>query len=661
MEPLSRKAVDSIYSVLIQNQKTMEQFHQFHPLFLEQLNAGSIGLCRWMESGTSVETALPELYDMVNDKDKWRAIIVRLEDEKDMAGFPVSKVNPFDFDPDFTADESLAEQIPLVRLTRMLGGVPAPEITFREETISEEGKSDRVVYVPVEDDEANERYEALCRRYHFDGVRPTEILMISVRKELVRTKEDIRNAWLDEQGDLSSFFWKRNGYPSMCRFLVYELADKGPYRYRADMFRFWTTVLLLATNEIDASTLQAYRLYRTGVEISGPALKRCFQTASSRTVSARKYIEREIETQRLEKQRDIENTQAPDYRLSVSVALQTPATSEAEVSEDIYGSVSDGASKEIGAWNMQDSRARYVIRQIIKSVERSLDEAAMGMHGKCGYPPESVKELNRYQVEDMEESLERQRFSILNKREALPIGETACARELDAADRAVRKELLRRFTGSPLGIGYAIFAALVLLCCVPGFLLGYVYAPDSLGGVAGAAAGLLIFGAIGALIGALIQRAQIRRLLKQYNIVLDRRVAEMADSALVYSDYLSTIASHIHGRSYMNTLLNRALGQEEVTMDERYHLRELQRFQHRLKTWGKALHISVDYSVGLEREVTVDTRSSAVSNPLYALETGNDREVPVNRSGITVQSPVGFVTKLVIQQEELYDDRRPRQ
>ena len=40
----------------------MELFHQFHPLFLEQLNAGSIGLCRWLEAGTSVETALPELY-----------------------------------------------------------------------------------------------------------------------------------------------------------------------------------------------------------------------------------------------------------------------------------------------------------------------------------------------------------------------------------------------------------------------------------------------------------------------------------------------------------------------------------------------------------------------------------------------------------------------
>ena len=93
----------------------------------------------------------------------------------------------------------------------------------------------------------------------------------------------------------------------------------------------------------------------------------------------------------------------------------------------------------------------------------------------------------------------------------------------------------------------------------------------------------------------------------------------------------------------------------EMTLDERYHLRELQRFQHRLRTWGKALHLTVDYSVGLERSIEVDTASSAVSNPLYALETDGGWEVPLNRSGIRVQSPVSYVTRLVIQQEELYD------
>lgn len=633
----------------------MELFHQFHPLFLEQLNAGTIGLCRWMESGTAVETALPELYDLVNDKKAWRAIIIRLVDEKDMASFSMVRGNPYDFDPERSASVELPEQVPLVRLTRMLGGVPAPEISFREETLSEEGKADRVIYVPVEDAEAGARYDELCRRYHFDGVRPSEILLLTVRKESVRTKEDIKNGWDGNYADDGNAFWKRNGYPSMCRFLTFNISDNGVYRRRADMFRFWNVVLLLACNQIDPSTLQAYRLYRIDAELSDRALTRSFQSASSRAVSARQFIEKKVERQREEKQKALKNTRAPDYGLSVSVALQTPATNQAEVAEDLYGPVSVGRSEEIGAWNQQDSRAKYVIREIVKSVERSLDEAAMGMHGTCSYPEETVRELGRYQLEEMEESLEQQRFSILRKREALPIGETQLSRALDASEQEVRRELLRRFTSRPAGVGFAILAALVLVSCIPGFLLGYFYAPSSLVTVAFVLLALLLFGGIGLLIGVLIQRARIRHRLKDYNSVLDRRVAEMAASALVYSDYLSTIASHIHGRSYLNTLHDRALRQVEMTLDERYHLRELQRFQHRLRTWGKALHLTVDYSVGLERDIMVDTASSAVSNPLYALETDSSREIPINRSGIRIQSPVSYVTKLVIQQEELYD------
>ena len=65
---LDRKAVSSIYSVLIQNKKTMDQFHQFYPLFMEAINEERIGLCRWTEAGTTVDTALPELCDLIDGK-----------------------------------------------------------------------------------------------------------------------------------------------------------------------------------------------------------------------------------------------------------------------------------------------------------------------------------------------------------------------------------------------------------------------------------------------------------------------------------------------------------------------------------------------------------------------------------------------------------------
>ena len=56
-----------MYSVLIQNKKTMESFGQFHPLFSETLAKGEVGFCQWIEAGATIEEALPELLELVQD------------------------------------------------------------------------------------------------------------------------------------------------------------------------------------------------------------------------------------------------------------------------------------------------------------------------------------------------------------------------------------------------------------------------------------------------------------------------------------------------------------------------------------------------------------------------------------------------------------------
>ena len=50
-----------MYSVLIQNQKTMESFRQFHPIFMEAISDEKIGICQWLEAGTTIDTTVPGL------------------------------------------------------------------------------------------------------------------------------------------------------------------------------------------------------------------------------------------------------------------------------------------------------------------------------------------------------------------------------------------------------------------------------------------------------------------------------------------------------------------------------------------------------------------------------------------------------------------------
>ena len=83
-----------MYSVIIQNKRTMESFGQFHPLFSETLEKGEVGICQWMEAGITVEDALPELINLVEGKESWRAVIVRIQDEEDRAAQASAKTIP---------------------------------------------------------------------------------------------------------------------------------------------------------------------------------------------------------------------------------------------------------------------------------------------------------------------------------------------------------------------------------------------------------------------------------------------------------------------------------------------------------------------------------------------------------------------------------------
>ena len=85
------------YSVIIQNQKTIDVFQKYQPLFADAINNNRIGVCKWIESGTTIDTALPELRNLTDDKEEWRAVIVRYIDDSSMAAFDSDPRNPYDF------------------------------------------------------------------------------------------------------------------------------------------------------------------------------------------------------------------------------------------------------------------------------------------------------------------------------------------------------------------------------------------------------------------------------------------------------------------------------------------------------------------------------------------------------------------------------------
>lgn len=210
------KVVIYTYSVIIQNAKTIEEFAKYQALFADALKSNRIGVCKWNESGTTVETALPELNSLTDDKEEWRAIIIRFIDDDCMAACQSVPQNPYDFLINQNNGDDVHENdVPLVRLTQMLGGIPTIEVDFEPEVITEEHMAPRIIYTPVVDKTKAEVRRELVRKYQFDGRLPSSIIIVSVRErnDDKDSEEDVDSTWLSRRESESSEFWKRNQYP----------------------------------------------------------------------------------------------------------------------------------------------------------------------------------------------------------------------------------------------------------------------------------------------------------------------------------------------------------------------------------------------------------------------------------------------------------------
>lgn len=645
-----------MYSVLIQNQKTMERFSRHRPLFQRALLEDRLGVCRWMEGGTSIETAVPELYEMIRPHKEWRAIILRVEDEAPMAAHPAREENPYDFLENEGGCPLGENPVPLVRLTQMLGGVPAPAVGFVPEIVTEKGKQPQLIYRPAVRPEEEQAYRALCEKYHFAGTMPCEVVLVSLR-----TVRPVRGGELPDPPEPGprrpgSEFWKRNGYPSLCRFTVFEVEDRGPLQRDADLFSLWTAVLLLATNEIDASTLQAYALHRLGVELDRDALTETFQKAVSRAVTARETLRRSI---RRDLARSLE-TEAPlpEYRLDAPVELRLPARRSAGAQVSEFGLVADTPAADLTLWNTLEGDAEADLAAVTRSADRALDQTAEHVRRYCLCGEGEAEPLTEYQQEDMDDALLKSYEEILTLRAGLPGNDPVERTRLDALAGAVRDRLTCRITRRQAVACYGAAAALLLAGLLPAAFFCAGGEGEVYGILLGAALALTLPGV--AVLGLLfVARAELEAALLAFNSFVNGFITRVAENTAAFSDYMTEIASHIRGSSYLTMAARQEQHQDEDLTRKKNHLAALARYLQTLQGWCRAFYLPVDADrADPEDDTLVRAEVPPSRNELYTLEGETRRTLPVNGGVAAVESGLDFVRCLQITREELYDDAK---
>ena len=98
------------------------------------------------------------------------------------------------------------------------------------------------------------------------------MIFIATRKHK-KDEEHIYESWKTQFEMESSNFSSRNKYPNNCRFICSSITNAENSLYMKELTEFWVSVLTLAINRIPASSLQAYRLYKLGMEASEEELE----------------------------------------------------------------------------------------------------------------------------------------------------------------------------------------------------------------------------------------------------------------------------------------------------------------------------------------------------------------------------------------------------
>lgn len=643
------------YSVIILNAKTMEAFSRYQPLFADALNSDKIGVCKWSESGTTVDSALPELRNLTDDKEEWRAVIVRYIDDNCMDSCESSPENPYDFLVNQNKEEDIREnEVPLIRLTQMLGGIPAMEVKFKAEIIKEPHKAPRTVYIPIEDKDRETRYRSLVRKYKFDGKAPSAIVIVSIRKNHI-TDENIANAWLSHKESESSEFWKRNQYPSICRFVVFDIKEQGPIQKEADDFNFWLSILLLSINEIDPAALQAYRLYRIKTIIEKERMKEAFQEITDRLRDAKNSINKEIK-------QDIENQiceikPVPDYRINIPIVVKLPSIYELEVHEKSFRFLPIDINSDLASWNRQREEIEEDMVESVRMVERVLDQTADKMRDNCSFEEDEVEQLNKYQEEDINREMNGLYHNIVSLQGILPKDNLASSPEMVEITKEVKKSLISRVLRNQAFLAYGLVFFLTIASLIPALMQIIKgektnYIPLALVFVGG----IVFFGLV-ALFNLMKQKMKLNKLIQTYNQYIKSAFVKFTENTDDYVDYMSSIASHARGASYVRLSTRKKYYKNEEHFSRYRHIKAINILLSKLKGWSDAYHLDIDFTTKRpESGVDVDTLLIPMENKLYSFDTGRIYPIGLNNSGMKIESPFAFASKIEIIREELYDD-----
>lgn len=670
-----------MFTVLILNKRSADLMRDYRFLFKPFVDEGLIGICDWNESGTDVKTSVPDLYNIIKGKKEWRAVVLNTDS---VYGYQncerPDKYNPFDYEDTETLPHE--SKIPLIRLTHIIGGYNAsptkefekgfeyfdPELgvkkKVRESELTEEEyfalnqKYDKLIPIYVEkkvSDDVKDMQSALSKKYAFADARPTEINLIATRgKTENNEKAIITESWKNHLEISSSSFWERNKYPNNARFMFFEITNAENTMYCKELTEFWLTVLTIVTNRIPASTLQAYRLYRVGVDISKENMTYLLNEHINKLYAAYSFINDSLKRK---PELSFDENEEPVTRQIVPVILDKNERAELYIDNSKVGLSRDCPVDEVSAWSARVAESKENLEKYLKMPKRSVDKSAAFLRAKTDSFTGDYYELDKFQLEDIKEIMDELEWRIVLSDKNDAMNKKRIYAALEESDKEVRREISTRMRRNTA----LISGALMLLLCFCGYLPYLIFSGlcgmQFLGKALLLTGGVILVSSAGGLIALFVQRHKLKKKMKAYNSGMLALTMHVRSGISRFETYFGDICTYMKAKSIIDgtELKNDNAASTQVLLNA--HKAALRSAISRASEWFGAFELEHTHEIYDHVSQFFNAGELPKENGVYFFVPNHEEEdLPVNNTGDRITSPYKFLERLNVIREDIFDE-----
>ena len=696
-----------MFTVLIAEKEHIDAIQQENKLFFEPfLESKELAFCYWNPAGQNLQDSVPGLMEAVGRRKNWRAVIIN-----HCTAEALKSRNPFDV-VDYSGLESLEAPSPkpdpdeewdkwegrwkeyYENLTREKESIYKSALEHPLQKLSTWLCFKPEDYILNEVQEKQDVHDWAMEKIGRDNMKPSAILELLERRQYkteLCTKEEVRRAFVNDKllniaypsevhcvslrtADRNYFdpdtYWNvrsdneyslfadRNMYFDKMRFMVFDLFPRTHRDFRTDYIRFLASVLILISNPVPGSAMQARRLYRIETDTDDTPLCTLVTSYDKKLAATADVIETEMEKIRSEIPGELSDKAAEELFCTpkdIAVLLDDSCKPDKVLADKDYGLFFDSPEDEFHKWNRDYDTSEKALSYIIKQQNRSVRKSVGQMHLASEMSDVNVSRLTPLQIDDIKEYTDNAEDEMISSIPPDLSDMSGYTKRMSDESENVKKAIRQRMTKKTTLILSAVCLGLYLSCFLP-FLLdndGTTKTVSTAVVLSGCMVGIL---AAVMLVALFFLRSSILNAVKGYNRVAQEILNEVQTSLQQVSKYLSTSCNVRRGHAvqnharknldvYTKNLRIRKKHQEDIRKRRAYLAEDYRDYFGDRSFCDETMSRPYEYDFDQTTEYDYPA-------PFLA---GDCRQIEFISGGNLITVPSSYVTRILVRMEGIYE------